>query len=88
MITSIMMKRQTRDVERLSVAIHHQRRVLKALRQEARTNVETRLQGGWALVGCFSAGFLTGRYSGRAARMARRVPLMRLARQFWAHLLV
>ncbi|UZJ45050.1 hypothetical protein OOT55_03055 [Marinimicrobium sp. C6131] len=88
MITSLLLKRQSREVARLSVAIHHERRVLNALRQEARAGLESHLRGGWALAGCFSAGFLTGRFGGRAVRAVRTLPVMRLARQLWAHLLV
>jgi hypothetical protein len=88
MITALLLKRQSREVARLSSAIHHERRVLNALRQEARATLETHLQGGWAVAGCFSAGFLTGRFGGRMARAVRTLPVMRLARQLWAHLLV
>lgn len=88
MITFLFLRRQTQKVERLSTAIHHERQVLKALRQEARNGLADHLQGGWALAGCFSAGFLSGRYGGRAAKALRSLPLMRMARQLWAHLLV
>ncbi len=88
MITSLLLKRQMRDVNRLSLDIQHERLVLKALRQEARTSLENYLGSGWGLAGCFSAGFLTGRFGGKATKAVRTLPLMSLARQLWAHLLV
>lgn len=88
MITSLLLKRQRREVERLSVVIRHQREVLREVRREAHADLGSTLQGGWALAGCFSAGLLIGRFGGHLTKALRTFPVMRLARQLWAHLLV
>lgn len=87
MIT-LLLRPQTAKVDLLSHKIEYERLLLRALRQETRVNLQRKLGTGWGLFGSFSAGFLSVRFGGRAARALRSLPLMQLARQLWAHLLV
>ncbi len=87
MIT-LLLKRQQRRVERLSLGIEHKRLVARELRREGRAALENKLRGGWALAGCFAAGFVSARWGGSVGRRLKTIPLASLARQIWAHLLI
>ncbi|WP_347332525.1 hypothetical protein [Marinimicrobium locisalis] len=87
MIT-LLLKRQRRRIESLSLGIEHKRLVARELRREAHTALGDTLSSGWALAGCFGAGFVSGRWGGAVGRRLKTIPLASLARQLWAHLLI
>lgn len=83
-----LLNRQQRRVEELSLSIEHKRLVTRELRREAHAALGNKLSGGWALAGCFAAGFVSVRWGGSVGRRLKTLPIAGLARQLWAHLLI
>lgn len=85
---NLLLKRQRLRIETLSLGIEHKRLVARELRREGHAALGNKLSGGWALAGCFAAGFVCARWGGSVGRRLKTIPLASLARQLWAHLLI
>lgn len=78
---SLLIRKRRNRVVALAAHIDQERLMLRQITQAAHARLQTHLRDEWALVGCFAAGFLTGRFGSRLVRPFRAIPLWAIARK-------